>query len=212
MTLRAGLCCWAVAVAATGCAQWTDGAPLRALTEPPYQPPGVVDVDAVLLSQAQMQSITGGGTDLTIIPSMDGKVPVDIEGLATSVPAACRFVFAENAVFGPDVEDFHKTSFQDPPRAALISQGAAAYGDVVSARQAFDALSDTVGRCADGPDGALLVGEVTGDAQALSIRPGSCGRDYRLKAAVLVEVTFCAFPESVPQIVMANILSRIPGG
>jgi len=212
MRLRAGLCCAVVAVVVSGCTQWTAGAPLRALTEPPYQPAGVVDVDAVLLSQAQMQSITGGGTDLTIIPSMDGKVPVDIEDLASSVPAECRFVFAETAVFGTAVEDFHKTSFQNPPRAALISQGAAAYRDPADARRVFDALAQTVSQCADSSYGTLLVGEVTGDAQALSIRPGNCGRDYRLKGAVLVEVTFCAFPESVPEIVLANILSRIPGG
>ena len=28
--------------------------------------------------------------------------------------------------------------------------------------------------------------------------PNGCGRDYRLKSVVLVEVTFCAFPDSVP--------------
>jgi hypothetical protein len=28
---------------------------------------------------------------------------------------------------------------------------------------------------------------------------------------VLVEVTFCAYPPSVPDIVMTNILDRIPG-
>jgi hypothetical protein len=27
-----------------------------------------------------------------------------------------------------------------------------------------------------------------------------------------VEVTFCALPDSVPEIVMADIVSRIPGG
>lgn len=210
--MRAGLWCCVVAAAVTGCTQWTQGAPLRALTEPPYHPPGIVDVDTVLLSQAQMQSITGGGPDLTIIPTMDGTSPVDIDALAKSVSPECRFVFAETAAFGPDVEDFHKTSFQDPPRAALISQGAAAYRDAAGAQRAFDALSGTVSRCAESSDGALLVGEVTGDAQSVRTRPGACGRDYRVKGPVLVEVTFCAFPESVSDIVMANILSRIPGG
>ncbi len=210
--MRAGLWCCVAALAVTGCAQWTPGAPMRALSEPPYQPPGVVNVDAVLLSQAQMQSITGGGPDLTIIPTMDGTVPVDIDALASSVPPECRFVFAETATFGPDIADFHKTSFQDPPRAALISQGAAAYRDVAGAQRAFEALSQTVSRCADSSDGALLVGAVTADAQSLRTRPGACGRDYRAKGSVLVEVTFCAFPESVSDIVMANILSRIPGG
>jgi hypothetical protein len=38
-----------------------------------------------------------------------------------------------------------------------------------------------------------------------------CGRDYRVKNVVLVEVTSCAFPPSVPDIVMTNILARVPG-
>jgi hypothetical protein len=28
---------------------------------------------------------------------------------------------------------------------------------------------------------------------------------------VLVEVTACAFPDSVPEIVMSNILAKVPG-
>ena len=31
-----------------------------------------------------------------------------------------------------------------------------------------------------------------------------------MKSVVLVEVTFCAFPDSVPDIVMANILAKVP--
>jgi len=48
-------------------------------------------------------------------------------------------------------------------------------------------------------------------ADSAHTRPGSCGRDYRVKSAVLVEVTFCAFPDSVPDIVMSNILANVPG-
>jgi hypothetical protein len=211
--VRAGLACCAVTTLLTGCAQWVvAGAPLRAAGEPPYQPPGVVDVDQVLLGQDQMRAITGTGQDLTIIPSMDGKSPVDVTDLADSVPPECRFVFAETSTFGTGFEDFHKTSFQSPPRSALISEGAAAYRDVASARRVFDALSATAARCADSSYGALLVGEVDAGAETVRTRPGSCGRDYRLKGAVLVEVTFCAFPESVSEIVMTNILSRIPAG
>jgi PknH-like extracellular domain len=212
VTVRAGLACGAAAALLTGCTQWVDGSPLRALSEPPYSPPGIVDVDQVLLTQAQMQAITGGGQDLTIIPSMDGKSPVDIEPLAESVPRDCRFVFAETDTFGTDFEDFHKTSFQHPPRRALISEGAAAYRDDATARQAFNTLAAAVNRCADGSMGSYLVGEVSTDTDSLHTRPGRCGRDYRLKASVLVEVTFCAFPESVPEIVMTNIVNKIPGG
>jgi hypothetical protein len=44
----------------------------------------------------------------------------------------------------------------------------------------------------------------------LRTRPGLCGRDYRVKSVVLVEVTFCRFPGSVPDIVMTNILANVP--
>ncbi|EHB59395.1 LpqA [Mycolicibacterium rhodesiae JS60] len=212
MTVRAGLACCALAGLLGGCTQWADGPGLRAPSEPPYSPPGIVDVDQVLLTQAQMQAITGGGQDLTIIPTMDGKSPVDIQQLAESVPRDCRFLFAETDTFGADVEDFHKTSFQHPARRALISEGAAAYRDNDTARQAFNMLSTTVHRCAAGPMGSYLVGEVTADTESLHTRPGRCGRDYRLKTSVLVEVTFCTYPESVPEIVMANIVNKIPGG
>jgi hypothetical protein len=212
MTVRAGLACCATAAVLTGCTHWADGSALRAASEPPYQPPGVVDVDQVLLTQAQMQAITGGGQDLTIIPTMDGKAPVDIESLAESVPRDCRFVFAETDIFGTDFEDFHKTSFQHPARHALISEGAAAYRDEGSARDAFNTLSTAVHRCAEGPEGPYLVGEVDADTDSLRTRPGRCGRDYRVKASVLAEVTFCGFPESVPEIVMTNMVSKIPGG
>jgi hypothetical protein len=213
VTVRAGLACCAAATLLTGCAQWVvAGAPLRAAGEPPYQPAGVVDVDQVLLGQDKMRAITGTGQDLTIIPSMDGKSPVDVEELADSVPPECRFVFAETATFGTDFEDFHKTSFQSPPRGALISEGAAAYRDAAGARQAFDALSATVARCADSSYGAMLIGEVDAGAETMRIRPGECGRDYRLKGPVVVEVTFCGLADSVSDIVMTNILKRIPAG
>jgi hypothetical protein len=44
----------------------------------------------------------------------------------------------------------------------------------------------------------------------LKTRPGNCGRDYRVKSVVLIEITFCRFPESVPDIVMTNILANVP--
>ena len=52
----------------------------------PFSRPGVVHVDEVLLDQAQIRAITGGGQNVTIIPSMDGKSPVDIEQLAAGCP------------------------------------------------------------------------------------------------------------------------------
>jgi hypothetical protein len=171
-----------------------------------------VDVDGVLLDQAQMRAITGAGEQLTVIPSMDGKVPVDIEPLADNAPPPCRWYFAETQTFGPDVEEFHKTTYQDPPDGALISQGAAAYRDQGTARRAFDGLVEQVGRCDSTATGPLFVGEWSATGDSVQTRTGSrCGRDYRLKAVVLVEVTFCAFPASVPDIVVTNIMAKVPG-
>ena len=56
------------------------------------------------------------------------------------------------------------------------------------------------------------VGDWTATEDSVRTRTSSeCGRDYRLKSVVLVEVTFCAYPASVPDIVMTNIVARIPG-
>ena len=55
------------------------------------------------------------------------------------------------------------------------------------------------------------VGAWNADDRSLETRPGDCGRNYLLKAAVLVEVTFCGFPESVPALVITNIAANVPG-
>jgi hypothetical protein len=158
-----------------------------------------------------MRAITGAGEHLTIIPTMDGTYPVDIDPLADTTPQECRFIFAETATFGPDVQEFHKTTFQDPPDGALISEGAAAYQDPATARRAFSALVATVGNCADGSAGQLFVGEWKADANSLHMWPGGCGRDYRVLSVALLEVTFCGFPQSVSDIVMTNIAANVPG-
>ena len=170
-----------------------------------------VNVDAILLDQPRMQAITGAGQHLTIIPTMDDTSPVDIDALANNTPQECRFLFAETATFGPDVQEFHKTTFQDPPDGALISEGAAAYPDAATARRAFGTLVTTVVNCADGLAGQLFVGEWKADASSLRMRPGGCGRDYRVLSVALLEVTFCGFPQSVSDIVMTNIVANVPG-
>jgi hypothetical protein len=207
MTRPLVLCCAALLAAA--CTRVVDGAAVPA-SGGGRSSPGV-DVDEVLLDQSRMRAITGAGEDLTMIPSMDGRQPVDIDILADNAPPECRFVFAETSTFGPDVEQFHKTTFQDPPRSALISEGAAGYRGADTARQAFDALVATVGGCAGTSRGSWLVGDWRADGQSLQIRPGNCGRDYRIKSVVLLEVTFCGFPASVSDIVMTNIAAKVPG-
>jgi hypothetical protein len=172
---------------------------------------GGVNVDTVLLDQSRMRAITGAGEHLTIIPSMDGNRPVDIDDLADTTPRECRFIFAETATFGPDIQEFHKTTFQDPPDGALISEGAAAYRDADTARRAFGTLVTTVGNCAGSSTGQVLVGDWNANGTSLHLGPGGCGRDYRVRSVAMLEVTFCGFPQSVSDIVMTNIAAKIPG-
>ena len=67
---------------AAGCTQTVDGRAMRAAPGIDDDSLSPVDVETLMLDQAQMRAITGAGDDLTIIPSMDGKFPVDIDQLA----------------------------------------------------------------------------------------------------------------------------------
>lgn len=203
------LLCGAAALL-VACTRVVSGAAVPAFGTPERQGVHGVKVDMILLDQSRMRAITGAGEHLTIIPSMDGDYPVDIDALAQTAPPSCRFVYAETVTFGPDIAEFHKTTFQDPPDGALISEGAAAYRDVATAQRAFGALVSTVGGCAGSSQGDLYVGEWEHDDSSLHVRPGGCGRDYRVVSLALLEVTFCGFPQSVPDIVMTNIVDNIP--
>ncbi|BBY16807.1 sensor domain-containing protein [Mycolicibacterium litorale] len=212
MTAQARALLAAVAAMLTaGCVSAVGGTAVRPVPGLDDDSRSPVDVDTVLLETAQMQAITGAGEALTIIPSMDGKIPVDIEPLMEQMPEQCAWLFAESQTFGDEVEEFHKTTFQNPPDGGLISQGAAGYRDAPTARRAFDGLVALVDGCATTDYGPAYIGEWAMTPDGVHTRPGDCGRDYRLKSAVLVEVTFCAFTESVPDIVMTNILAKVPG-
>lgn len=203
---------WCLAAAlVVGCAQTVDGIALPAALRPGDDSRSPVDVDALLLTRSQMRAITGAGDDLTVVPSMDGKIPIDIEQFAETTPEQCAWVFRESQTFGPDVEDFHKTTFQHPAKGALISQGAAGYRDAETARGVFDELAGRVDACAATPLAPMFVGAWSVQPDAVQIRTGaSCGRDYQVRSVVVVEVTFCGFAESVPDIVMTNILAKLP--
>lgn len=201
----------AMALAAAGCASQVAGTAVLAPGERPGPLPPL-DVGELMLDLSRMRGITGGGEQLNIIPSMDGRYPVDVDLLAEQAPPECRFLFAETATFGTDLADFHKTTYQDPPVGGIISQGAAAYRDPPAARRALDALIRTMDDCAQTPFGRAYVGDASAGADSLRMRPGNdCGRDYRVKSVVLVEVTFCGFPDSVPELVMTNLLAGVPG-
>lgn len=208
VTSRLLVLCGAALLAAA-CTRMTDGTAVLPFGAGPNF--SGVDVDRVLLDQNRMRAITGADEHLTIIPSMDGKSPVDIERLAETAPPQCRFVYEDTATFGPDVEEFHKTTFQYPPRGGLISEGAAAYRDATTAHHAFEGLVTTVRDCANTKEGTGFVGPWISDEQSLQTRPGDCGRDYEVKSVVLMEVTFCGFPESVSTIVITNIAANVPG-
>jgi hypothetical protein len=206
MTMRRVLLC-CVALLATACTRVISGTPASEFGGAPEG----FDVQRVLLDQSRMQAITGGGEHLTVIPSMDATSPVDIDTLAKTAPPQCRFVYSDTATFGPDIETFHKTTYQDPPHGGIISEGAAAYHDGDAARRAFGALVATVRGCADTGSGTGLVGTWNADDRSLQTRPGDCGRDYLLKSLVLIEVTFCGFPDSVSTIVISNLAANVPG-
>jgi hypothetical protein len=199
-----------IAMVVVGCSQTVTGSAVRSAPGLDDDSRSPVDVESVLLAQSRMQGITGAGENLTVIPTMDGKLPVDIDQLAETAPGTCRWYYAETQTFGSHVEEFHKTTYQDPPDRALISQGAAAYRDHPTARNAFDDLARQITDCESTADGATFVGDLTSGDGAMSLRTGDCGRDYRVKSVVLVEVTFCRFPPSVPDIVMTNLLAQIP--
>jgi len=206
------LAVWCVAVmVVAGCSHTVEGRALRSVPGLDAESQSPVDVETVMLDQSQMRAITGAGDDLTIVPSMDGKIPVDIDQLAKTTPPQCKWIFEESQTFGPDVEEFHKTTFQNPPDGGLISEGAAAYLDPAAARRAFDDLVGLVDGCRSTPLGPMFVGEWSATPDSVQMRPGNgCGRDYRVKNVVLVEVTACQFPDSVPGIVMTNILAKVP--
>lgn len=197
----------AVALLSTGCTQWMTGV---AVHGPEVADPAVLTADRVLLSQEQMQAITGAGTDMTIIPGMNTTSPIDDEGLADTVPPECRFMFAETSIFGTDFTDFRKTVFQYPPRRALISEAAAVYPDPGAAQRAFDAFAATLTACGNSSSGALL-GDWSAGPDRLSTRPRDCGRDYRRKGVALIEVVSCGLPASVAEIVISNMADHVAG-
>src|SRR5690606_4375998 len=165
-----------------------------------------------LLVAGCAQTVAGTALRAPERPGENSRSPVDIEQFAATTPAQCAWIFRETETFGPDVEDFHKTTFQYPARSALISQGAAGYRDPEAARLAFTDLTRRVDDCGRTPLAPMFVGSFSVRPESVRIRTGaSCGRDYRVQSVVLVEVTFCGFPESVPDMVMTNILARLPG-
>ena len=170
-----------------------------------------VNVDTILLDQSRMRAITGAGDHLTIIPSMDGNRPVDIDALADTTPRECRFLYAETATFGPDIEEFHKTTFQDPPDGRADLRGRRG----LSGRRHRAARLRRPGGHRGGLcgwfDRPVARRRLARDAEFAAPGPGGCGRDYRVLSVALLEVTICGFPQSVSDIVMTNIVANIPG-
>ena len=203
------LCVPTALLIATGCSTVIDGVPAMPPAETLYL--GGLDVDELLLSTDELRDITGAGPELNGVPGMDSKKAVDDELLVKSSPPDCRFVFRESLIFGPEVKQFHKTSFQTPPESALLSEAAAAYLDADTARGAFDNVASMVMSCANTIYASMFVGEWTIDGDTISTRTArSCGRIYRPKSNVLIEVTYCGYSEVVPNLVVTRIASRVP--
>jgi hypothetical protein len=210
------LACWVAAsiagVLTGGCSHTVEGLATRPPAAPGEGSHAPIAVGTVMLDKAQMRAITGAGDALNVIPSMDVSAPVDIDMLAKDAPTQCQWFFDETQTFGADLDEFHKTTFQNPPKGALISEAAATYSDGATAGRTFDGLVKLVKDCESTDFGPTVVGNWTAGSDALRTRTSAgCGRDYRVKSVVLVEVTFCAFADSVPDIVIANMLAKVPG-
>jgi PknH-like extracellular domain len=177
-------------------------------TEGPYL--GGMDVDELLLTTPELRDLTGAGLDLNAVPGMDSIKTVDEDLLVDSAPPECQFVFRESTIFGPDVKQFHKTSFQTPPKSELLSEGAAAYVDADTARRAFDNVAELVKDCGESSSGYAYVYDWSVDPQTVSANSISdCGRVYRLEATVLIEVTYCGYSHVIPDLVAARIAARV---
>lgn len=177
---------------------------------PPAEGPylGGMDVDDLLLTTPELRDLTGAGLDLNGVPGMDSKQTVDDELLVGAAPPECQFVFRESAIFGPDVKQFHKTSFQTPPKQALLSEAAAAYLDTDTARRTFDNVTGLVKSCGD--TGSGYVYDWTADPHTVRAESlNDCGRIYRLESTVLIEVTYCGYSQVVPNLVATRIASRV---
>lgn len=200
---------WAVASALVGCTRLVDGTALPLVALP--VPVGAVDLSRIMLGTPRMRAIVGADERLTVIPTMDSSAPTDIDDLAATVPPPCRFIFAETAVFGSAATRFHKTTYQYPPKAAMVSEGAAVYPDPATARQALAALVNVVVECADTSAGPGLVSDWDSDEDSLRTQAGDCGRSYLVKSVVLLEVTYCGFSESDAELVVTNMAAAVPG-
>jgi hypothetical protein len=201
------LCVTAAVTLASGCTHVVGGTALMPPAEGPYL--DGMDVDALLLTTAELRDLTGAGLDLNGVPGMDSRQTVDDDLLVGSAPPECRFVFRESAIFGPDVKQFHKTSFQTPPKQALLSEAAAAYLDADTALRAFGNVTDLVKSC--GATRSGYVYDWTADQQTLHAESfGDCGRIYRLQSTVLIEVTYCGYRSHVvPDLVATRIAARV---
>ena len=201
------LSCLAAVMLASGCTQVVGGTALMPPAEGPYL--NGMDVDELLLTTPELRDLTGAGLDLNGVPGMDSKQTVDDDLLVGSAPPECQFVFRESAIFGPDLKQFHKTSFQTPPRRALLSEAAAAYLDADTALGAFDNITDLVKSC--GATSSGYVYDWTADQQTVRAEgSGNCGRIYRLQSTVLIEVTYCGYSSRVvPDLVATRIAARV---
>ena len=202
----------AVMLLLAGCSQTVAGEAHRTVPGLDDGSRSPVDVEAVILDQSRMRALTGAGEHLSIVPTMDGKLPVDIDALTATVPDSCGWLFAETQTFGAEVEEFHKTTFQNPPAGGLISEAVAAYRDEPTARRAFIDLTGRIDGCAGTTAGSRLVGDATITAETARTRTASgCGRDYQVKSVVLAEVMACRFSPGIPELVLTNLLANVPG-
>ena len=208
MALRSGalLGCLAVTLAG-GCTHVVDGVASFPPAGRPYL--NGISVDDLLLTTEELRDLTGAGLDLSDVPGMDSTQPVDNDFLLDTAPRECQFVYRESETFRGVVQ-FHKTSFQTPPKSELLSEAAAAYIDPDAAGGAFTHVSDLITGCGESTSGSRYVATWTANGDVVRARDsGDCGRIYRLAKTVLVEVTYCGYTHVIPDLVASRIASRV---
>ena len=103
------------------------------------------------------------------VPSTDGKIPVDFSDLMTERRSNAMGL-RRTQIFGSELEEFHKSIFQNPPDGGLISEAAAGYRDPDTARRLRRSCRARLRLRCD-KTRPTSIGEWTADVDSLRTRP-----------------------------------------
>jgi hypothetical protein len=203
-------CCAGILI--SGCGH--QGAAGTANSAPPPPPPKP-DATSLILSIDDVQRIAGVN-DLAD-PQGGKNEPSHFPHL--QIPGPCLPAYHEDVAFGTDWAQFRTVAYatdtnRGPGQATAmvdIIQAAGVYRDASSARAAFDRVAAALTACADLDDPRYGFGVNKKDPATLAVDTGQWKRGFRVKSAVLVEVSAIGFPasEQVVSGVLQTITDRI---